>query len=97
MLARNLRCRAGELDLVCLEGETVVVVEVRLRSRTDFGGALASITRRKRLRMIRATRYECRRRPDWHDRRLRFDVIALQSAPDGRYAAEWIRDAFRIT
>ena len=44
MLERNFRRRCGELDLVARDGDTLVFVEVRLRTRSDFGGAAASIT-----------------------------------------------------
>src|SRR5260370_13052525 len=55
VLARNLRCRAGELDLVCLDDGVIVIVEVRHRATSDFGGALASVTLRKQRKIIRAT------------------------------------------
>jgi putative endonuclease len=97
VLARNLRCRAGELDLVCLEGLTLVIVEVRLRTTSRYGGALASVTPRKRQRLIRATEFHLQRRPAWRDRRMRFDVVAVHRRPDGTHDFEWIRDAFRVT
>lgn len=37
--ARNYRVRGGEIDLVCRDGESLVFVEVRLRSHVDYGGA----------------------------------------------------------
>ncbi len=95
VIARNLRCRAGELDIVCLDGEMLVIVEVRQRCRVDFGGALASVTRRKQLKLIRATRFHWQRQADWRERMLRFDVVALQSREDGSRVISWIRDAFR--
>lgn len=95
VIARNLRCRAGELDLVCLDGDTLVIVEVRQRTRDDYGGALASVTRRKQLKVIRATRFHWQREAGWRDRRLRFDVVALQSRGDGSQSIDWIQDAFR--
>jgi putative endonuclease len=95
--ARNLRCRAGELDLVCLDGETLVIVEVRLRARADYGDALASVTPRKQRKLIRATRFFWQRRAAWRGRRLRFDVLALQFRPGGSYAVAWVQDAFRAT
>ncbi len=95
LLERNLRCRAGELDLVCLDGEVLVIVEVRRRARSDFGGAVASITWRKRRTLLRATRYFWQRRTAWQSRMLRFDVLALQGRPDGTLDVEWIKDAFR--
>jgi putative endonuclease len=93
VIARNLRCRAGELDLVCLEGEVLVIVEVRQRTRSDFGGAAASVTPKKQRKLIRAARYHWQRRPEWHARTVRFDVIAVEG--DG--AISWIKDAFCST
>ena len=45
ILARNWRCRFGEIDLVAKEGAAVVFVEVRMRSSASFGGAAESIVR----------------------------------------------------
>ncbi len=97
VIARNLRCRAGELDLVCLDGRVLVIVEVRLRGRTDFGGALASVTRNKQRRLIRATQYHWQRNPGWRSRLLRFDVVGLQERPGAAHEITWIKDAFRVT
>jgi putative endonuclease len=94
VIARNLRCRAGEIDIVCLDGDTLVIVEVRQRGRTDFGGALASVTRRKQHKLIRATQFHWQRQPEWQTRALRFDVVALQGR-DGSQTIEWVKDAFR--
>ncbi|HWJ33984.1 MAG TPA: YraN family protein [Steroidobacteraceae bacterium] len=95
VIARNVRCKAGELDLVCLDGEVLVIVEVRQRGRADFGGALASVTWRKRRKLIRATQFQWQRQPEWRARALRFDVLALQGQPDGTHEITWIKDAFR--
>ncbi|MGO9037871.1 MAG: YraN family protein [Steroidobacteraceae bacterium] len=95
VLARNVRCKGGELDLLCRDGEVLVVVEVRQRSRHDYGGALASVTWRKRRRIIRATRFLLATAPQWRRHLLRFDVIGLQGAPDRAPELEWVKDAFR--
>jgi putative endonuclease len=95
VIARNLRCKAGEIDIVCLDHEVLVIVEVRQRGRSDFGGALASVTRRKQRKLIRATQFHWQRQPDWRPRVLRFDVIALQARADGGHELTWIKDAFR--
>jgi len=96
IIARNLRCKAGELDLICLDGEVLVIIEVRLRSRADFGGASASVTAHKRRKLIRATRYFWQREPAWRTRIMRFDVVAMQIAPpDAAPKIDWIKDAFR--
>ena len=54
IIERNFRRRCGELDLIARDGDTLVFVEVRLRTRGDFGGAAASITASKRARIAAA-------------------------------------------
>lgn len=95
--ARNVRCRAGEIDLVCHDRGVLVMVEVRLRSRRDFGGALASVSWRKQRKLIRAAQYAVQREASWRALPMRFDVVAIQSLPDGRHSVEWVKDAFRAT
>ena len=96
VLARNVRCKGGELDLLCRDGEVLVVVEVRQRSRHDYGGALASVTWRKRRKIIRATRFLLAAAPQWRDHLLRFDVVGVQGLPERAPELEWIKDAFRV-
>jgi putative endonuclease len=97
LLARNLRCRAGEIDLVCLDGELLAIVEVRQRSAENFGGALASVASAKQRRIMRATRFFLRCRPHWRNRAIRFDVLAVQGTPWGAHDVLWVKDAFRAT
>ena len=52
LLQRNYLCKGGELDLIMRDGQSIVFVEVRLRSSAAFGGALASITPAKQRRMV---------------------------------------------
>jgi putative endonuclease len=86
---RNFRCRGGEIDLIAVDGETLVFVEVRVRARNDYGGARASIDYHKQRRILRAAKFYLagqRARP------CRFDAVVMASA-DGA-AIEWIRNAF---
>jgi putative endonuclease len=95
VLARNLRCRAGELDIVALKDDVLLIVEVRQRASSAFGGALASVTWRKQRKLIRATRYFLLTHRDWRAHSLRFDVIAVEGAPAGTHRIHWVQDAFR--
>ncbi len=97
VLARNLRCKGGELDILCRDGAVLVVVEVRQRSSARFGGALASVTRQKQRRIIRAARFHLQRHDDWQRSVLRFDVIGLDGLLDGTHRLDWVKDAFRAT
>lgn len=97
IIARNFRCRVGELDLVCLDAGVLAVIEVRQRSRRDFGGALASVTRSKQRKIIRATACFLQRHAGWRTRFLRFDVVGLQGIPGAAPEVIWIKDAFRAS
>jgi putative endonuclease len=97
VVAQNLRCRAGELDLVCLDRDVLAIVEVRQRGRLDFGGPLGSVDRRKQHKIIRAARFLIRGQPQWRSHAMRFDVVGIEGLPDGTYSIAWIKDAFRAT
>ena len=89
LLARNWRCRHGEIDLVAEEGGTLVFAEVRYRRDARFGGAAESVTSAKQGRLIAAARLYLMRRPEAD---CRFDVLLLDSLESGRI--RWIRNAF---
>lgn len=90
IIARNYKTPGrggGEIDLIAQDGDTLVFVEVRQRSRQDYGGAAASVgrTKQKHLRFA-AQRYlqSLSTLPP-----CRFDVLAV----DGEQI-EWLRAAF---
>lgn len=93
LLARNWRRRAGELDLVATRGTLLVIAEVRMRAQARFGGAAASVDRRKQRRIVRAAQQLLQRHPELRTFLVRFDVLVV--APEGSDAPiEWIRHAF---
>lgn len=89
VIARNFRVKGGEIDLVCRDGRTTVFVEVRLRSRGDFGGAAASITAAKQARLILAARHWLLRHGETP---CRFDCMLLDGLETKNI--EWLRNAF---
>jgi putative endonuclease len=91
ILARNYRCRMGELDIIARRQQLLIIAEVRLRSSPGYGGAAESITAAKRTRMVRATRHLLASRPALQRLLVRFDAILLAGA-DGEL--EWIEGAF---
>ena len=98
LLQRNYRCRTGEIDLVMLDGGTLVLVEVRSRSTSEHGSAAATIGARKQRRLIRAAQHLLLSRPDFRRLPARFDVVAIDPGPAGATepVLTWIRDAFRV-
>jgi putative endonuclease len=100
--ARNYRCKAGEIDLVLLEGSVLVLAEVRYRTRVEYGGAAASVTWRKQRRLARAAGHLLLTHASLRGLPVRFDVIAMTAA-EGACAAgapawriEWIKNAFQV-
>jgi putative endonuclease len=91
IVARNYRCRGGEIDLIASDGDTLIFVEVRLRSDAAFGGAAESITaaKKKRLRFA-AAHYLSRLSQMSKEPPCRFDAILLASLDPGRI--EWLVD-----
>ena len=92
LVCRNYRTPGrggGEIDLIMREPDgTLVFVEVRQRSQSAYGGALASIGRSKQQRVIRAAQHYLMRQP--HLPPCRFDVVVIESDDQ----IQWLKAAF---
>jgi putative endonuclease len=107
ILLRNFRRRTGELDIIALQGSTLLVIEVRLRSRADYGGAAASVDAIKQRKIIRTTEQLLQTHRALARWPVRFDVVVVtptSSGPtspgaplerSGTWQVEWIRHAFQ--
>jgi putative endonuclease len=92
MVARNWRCRLGELDLVLVRGDTLVFCEVKTRRGSAFGGGYEAVTWRKRAKiraLAEAFLQEHRDGPG----AIRFDVASVALGPRGPQV-ELFEDAF---
>jgi putative endonuclease len=79
VLARNWRCREGEIDLVARKGRVLVVCEVKARRSEAFGGGFEAVTATKQARLRRlAARWLAESRPGAVE--VRFDVVAVTGA-----------------
>lgn len=95
IIARNYRCKMGEIDLVMLDGPTLVLIEVRCRSSKDYGGAAASVDWAKQRRLVRAAEHLLMKRADLRRYPARFDVVAITTGePDTKI--DWIKSAFSL-
>ncbi|HEY5340440.1 MAG TPA: YraN family protein, partial [Candidatus Aquilonibacter sp.] len=75
IVARNVRLPGGEIDLICLDGHSLVFVEVKRRDGRAFGSALAAVDRRKRRRLrALAADYAQIVAPS---ARIRFDIVTI--------------------
>jgi putative endonuclease len=93
ILDRNFHARRGELDLIALDGETVVFVEVRMRRQNDMVSPLESVTPEKQRRIVLAARTYLAKK-QIVDRDCRFDVIAILHRPGCRPEIDHYESAF---
>jgi putative endonuclease len=95
ILARQHRCRRGEVDLVAEEGDCLCFVEVRARSPGPVG-PLESVTVPKQRRVILAALDYLVRHgiPVTGARAMRFDVVEIHRTPEGELRPELCRNAF---
>lgn len=87
-VARNWRCRFGEIDLIMRDCDTLVFVEVRLRNHRNFGDGFASVTASKQKKLLAAARQYLSALTSLPP--CRFDVVSLRDdiPPD------WLKNAF---
>ncbi len=92
IVARNYRAAGAEIDLVAMDGETLVFVEVKTRRRLEAGTPEEAVDERKQKRMRRAAEiFATRYRAD--DITMRFDIIAVDASGE-RLKIELLRNAF---
>lgn len=91
IVARNVRLRSGEIDLVCRRGRTLVVAEVKTRQSLAAGEGFEAVDAAKRERLIRLAGEYVRSR---RDLQIRYDVVSL-FWNGRRFVVSHYADAFR--
>ena len=94
ILQTNFSRRLGELDIIARDGTVLLLAEVRTRASSAYGGAAASVDRRKQRRIARAASQLLQSRRDLAALPVRFDVIVVTDPGSSRPAIDWIRHAF---
>lgn len=92
IVARNFRCRMGEIDIIAIEHgktDTYVFVEVKYRSNKTMGEGYEAVDTRKRYKVIQVARYFCMTKGGLIGYNLRFDVISIL-----RDDITWYKNAF---
>jgi putative endonuclease len=92
-VARNFRCRGGEIDLIMMHDQCLVFIEVRYRATTDFAQPSHTVDRHKQRKIIRTAAMFYARNRAYADHVMRFDVIAMEGCDPP--SIHWLRDAFR--
>ena len=96
ILAKNFRCRLGEIDLIASRGRFLVFAEVKLRKSDRFAEAREFVTRAKQERILATAQLWMQE----HETSLqpRFDVIEIYApdGPEGRVRVNHIENAFAV-
>ena len=80
VLERNWRCRMGEIDLICMDNGTLVIVEVKLRANDFFGNPEEFVTKSKQKKLIKAADFYIKENNIFWE--TRFDIIAIIENPN---------------
>ncbi len=92
-LNKNYQCRFGELDLIMQDGDELVFIEVRLRSKQGFGSGADSITYHKQQRLTATAKHYLTQHSRGLNQYCRFDVISVDGGLTCRHV-NWIKNAF---
>src|SRR5436190_862625 len=97
ILYRNFKGRSGgEIDIVCRDRDTLVFVEVKTRTREDFGRPFTAVDREKRKRISRGA-LNWLRMLDNPDIFFRFDVVEVLVTEDDSPRIELIKNALPLS
>lgn len=94
LLERNYLSRRGEIDIICLDRNTLVFVEVRYRRKQKHGHALETVNLRKQQKLIQTAKVYLQRKRLFGQITCRFDVVGVVME-DGKPVYHWIRNAFQ--
>jgi len=92
LVARNFRCKFGEIDLIMRDNKYLVFIEVRYRAKSMQGSGLESITRTKQLRLTRTALFYLQQNQLMDKIPCRFDAIGM----DKQGNSSWIKNAFSV-
>ena len=90
LISSNFQYKAGEIDLIMRDGDTLVFVEVKYRASAAFGGAMAAVTYSKQQKLLRASRWYLQQHR-LSDQPCRLDVLAIEGQPPFQY--HWVKNA----
>lgn len=95
VIERNYHCPWGEIDLVARERDTLVFIEIKSRSSSEFGLPQDAVDRFKQRKLIQVARAYIHEHHVRESIMARFDVVAIQLTPSGP-KIEIIKDAFHV-
>ncbi len=93
IVARNYRCPAGEIDLIALDGDTLVFVEVKTRRSSETAFPEVNVHHQKQRKITQVAKYYLAAKNAQHYP-CRFDVVSVVLGESGAPAVEHFVNAF---
>jgi putative endonuclease len=89
VLVRNWRCKEGEIDIVALDGRTLVICEVKTRSSVRYGTPIEAITRQKAWRLRKLAVLWVNAHGLIFDE-IRIDIVGVLRGASGEFTIEHV-------
>lgn len=93
ILARNFRCRQGEIDIIARDKEYLCFIEVKFRKDSNYGKPQEAVNISKQKKISKVSRFYLYSKNLSFDIPIRYDVIAV-SLNEGITTVKWIKNAF---
>jgi len=93
-IIRNYRCPLGEVDLIAVDGDTLVFIEVKTRKGRSLAYAKEAVNAKKRRQLSKVALFYMKSNK-LNGAKARFDVVAVSLA-GGEQQVEVIRNAFEL-
>jgi len=96
ILDTKFKCKIGEIDLICKDGNYIVFVEVKSRYSSQFGTPADSVTYKKQKKIFKTAQFYIIRYM-LHNNNFRFDVVeVLLNSSDNKFNISLIKNAFQL-
>ena len=95
IVKRNLRCHAGEVDIVVYKDDSLIFVEVKTWLTLSTQDLARSITEKKQARILGCSREFLGGHPEWSQCRLRFDILHIGSDEITHFESAFTENGFQ--
>ena len=94
IISKNYKTQIGEIDIIAKDGETTVFIEVKTRTDDSFGYPFEAVHSGKRRKLRNLALMYLKRQG--RELPVRFDVLSILCAENGKKKIEHIKDAFEV-
>jgi len=96
IIQQNYRTRQGEIDIIARDNNTIVFVEVKARTSTNYGHAVQALTRKQQIRLSKTALIYLYKNK-LLNQKVRFDVVAIQKNLQNSFDIRLIKNAFEFS